>query len=791
MTAPRQVEIGAPLRRIEDHRLLTGRGCFLADVDRPGQAHAVFVRSPHAHARIAGCETAAARAAAGVVAVYTGADVATDGLPGVPVAVLPPTLRGIPPDELDWSPPPYPAIAGERVRYVGEAVALVIAETLEQARDAAELVDASYDSLPAVTESTAAITPAAPRIWDDQAGNVCFHYRTGDDAAVDAAFARATNVVRLALVNNRIVASPMETRGAIAEYDTGRGRYTIHAGTQKPHLLRDDLAANVLGVDRNRVRFVSADVGGGFGARNGLYPEYIAVLWAARRCARPVKWIAERTEAFLADVHGRDNVTEAALALDGDGRFLAMRTSTLINLGAYIAPRAMVPTTNGLPMLTGPYRIEAASAEVRGVFTNTAPTQVYRGAGRPEGAYVLERLVDAAARELALDPIEIRRRNLIGAAEMPWTTPMGSTYDGGDFARTLDKALALADLADFGARREDAARKRRRRGVGIALFVEHLHAKGHKDTAGIALDRNGKATLHVGSCSNGQGHETVFPQIVAARLGLPVNAVRLVQGDTDLIAAGHGTGASRSMTLAGGAVDAAAVGLIEKGRLIAAGLMEAAATNVAFERGQFTVAGTDRSLTLLQVAATAESREGVAPEFAGPFAHSATFTAPADTFPNGCHVCEVEVDPDTGEIEIVKYAAVHDFGRVVNPMLVAGQMHGALAQGLGQALLERIAYDPETGQLISASFADYGLPHADDLPAFAFAAYQASSGDNPLGVKGCGESGCSGAPPALVNAVLDALAMLGVTDLTMPLTPESIWSAIAGANRQETTTGAG
>ncbi|MBI4182364.1 MAG: xanthine dehydrogenase family protein molybdopterin-binding subunit [Proteobacteria bacterium] len=777
-------EIGRAVQRLEDERFLTGRGRYVPDIELPRQARVAFVRSPHAHARVLACDVAKARAAPGVVAAFAGADIAAEGLPGVPVEVPPPTLRRPPPGTPAWAPPHYPALAHERVRYVGEAVALIAAETEAQARDAAELVEVAYQPLPAVTEVAEATAPGAPRVWDEYPGNLCFDYRAGDAGATEAAFARAAKVVRLGLVNNRIVASPLEPRGAIAAYDQASETFTLYTGTQKPHQLRDALAGKVFKVPAERIRLVSPDVGGGFGSRNGLYPEFLALLWAARRCGRALHWIAERTEGFLSDVHGRDNFTEAELALDEDGTFLAVRASTLVNLGAYVAPRAMVPTTNGLQMLCGPYRIAAAAAEVRGVFTHTSPTHVYRGAGRPEGAYVIERLVDAAARALGRDPAELRRRNLIPASALPHTIPMGGTYDGGDFPHVFEAALARADRPGFPARRAAAEARGRLRGMGLAVFVEHLHAKGHEDEAEIAIRADGTAELAVGSCSNGQGHETVFAQIAAARLGLPVAAVRVVQGDTARVRKGHGTGASRSLTLAGGAVVAALDGVIERGRGLAAALLEAAPSDVEFAAGRYRVAGTDRALALAEVAGAAEAGEGAPDGMAGPLAFTADHRAPADTFPCGAHVCEVEVDPGTGTVAVVAYTAVHDFGRLVNPMIVEGQVHGALAQGLGQALLERARYDPETGQLLSASFVDYALPRADDLPAFAFAAGEHSRGANALGVKGCGEAGCSGAPPALVNAVLDALAPLGVTDLAMPLTPFAVFSAIAGAGRR-------
>ena len=778
------VAVGQPLRRIEDDRLLRGTGRYVGDIALPGQLHAAFARSQHAHARIRACDTAAARAAEGVAAVFTGADIAADGLPGVPVEVLPPSLSRLPLEAQTWEPPPWPALAHDRVRHVGDALALVVAENECAAREAAELVTVDYAPLDAVTAPDAAVEAGAPAVWPDHAANTCFRHEAGDHEATEVAFAAAAHVTRLGLVNNRIVAAPLEPRNAVAAFDAASGRFMLYTGTQKPHQLRDALARKVFRMRPEEVRVISPDVGGGFGARNGLYPEFIALLWAARRLERPVKWIAERREGFLSDVHGRDNVTEAALALDAHGRFLAVRASTLVNLGAYVAPRAMVPTANGLQMLTGPYRVGAAYAEVRGVFTNTSPTHVYRGAGRPEGCYVLERLVDRAARETGRDPVALRRRNLIPAAEMPYTTAMGSTYDGGDLTRTLEDALACAGLAGFSARQAAAERRGLRRGIGLALFIEHLHAKGHHDDAEITLSADGRATLTVGSCANGQGHETVFSQLAAAALGLPLDAVRVVQGDTGLVAAGHGTGASQSATLAGGAVATAVEGLIERGREVAAALLEAGTEDVAFERGRYRIAGTDRAVALPEVAAAAERSDGLPAALAGPLRFATTYTAPADTFPNGCHVAEVEVDPETGSVAIARYTAVQDFGRLLNPLVVEGQLHGAIAQGIGQALLERAAYDPATGQMQAASFLDYALPRGDDLPSLDVTLYEGSRGETPLGVKGCGEAGCSGAPPALVNAVLDALAPLGVRDLSMPLTPHAVYAAIKDARQR-------
>jgi carbon-monoxide dehydrogenase large subunit len=772
---------GQPVRRKEDPRLLMGRGRFIADRVIAGECHAVVLRSPHAHARIRALDAGAARAAPGVVAVLTGAELAADGIGGIrsdfDLPFFPPR-DGVP---FPVVHPPFPALAVERVRFVGEAVALVLAETLEAARDATELIEIDYEPLAAVTGAGEAAEADAPQIWRDAPGNVAFTWEAGDRTATDAAFARADRVAEVELVNNRIIMAALETRGAIGEWDDGSERFTLSTASQMPHGIRRQLAV-AFHIQEDRIRVVVGDVGGGFGLKNALYPEYILVLWAARRVGRPVKWISERGEAFLSDYAGRDNASRTEIALDAAGNFLALRVSTLANLGAYLAPKGLLSPTSNMPGLSGSYRTPAIHATVRGVFTNTVPTDVYRGAGRPEALYLLERVVDTASREIGIDPAELRRRNMVTPAEMPFRTPLGLVYDSGDFAKVLDAALEAADWPDFAERRAASARRGLLRGIGLGHYTERV-AGGWSENAEIRLDANGKATAFLGTMSNGQGHETAYAQMVAARFGFDLDEVELVQGDTDRIASGHGTGGSASIPIGGAALDIAMTKLIAQAHRIAAHLLETAEADIDFNEGWFTVAGTDRRVSLKIVAQAAHDPKKLPPGTAPGLADSGFFQPSGPTFPNGCHICEVEIDPETGAFAILRYTAVHDFGRVLNPLLLEGQLHGGVAMGLGQAGFERVVFDPESGQPLAASFMDYGPPRADDLPFFRFIAQETPS-SNPLGVKGCGEAGATAAPPALMNAIADALAPLGISHVDMPATPERLWRLIDAARRQ-------
>jgi carbon-monoxide dehydrogenase large subunit len=771
MPAVTQFGIGQPVRRVEDRRFITGRGCYLDDITRPREAFAYMLRSPHAHARIAALDAAAAAAMPGVAGVFTGADLARDGIGDIPC------VSGVAGAVL----PPRPALAQERVRHVGDTVAMVVADSLAAARDAAEAIAVTYEVLPAVTDTALALDPAAPKVWD--AGNLCFDWSVGDRAAVERAAAGARHRVSLSLVNNRVVVHSMEPRGAIGEYDPGEDAYTLWSSTQGSHFVRNLLAEAVFRVPENRIRVVTRDVGGGFGMKLFLYPEHVLVLWAAKKLGRPVKWVPERGDSFVTDTQGRDNVTRLDLALDDELRVLALAVEITANMGAYLSNFAPeIPTYSGAVMHSGVYRIPAIHVGVKGVFTHTVPVDAYRGAGRPEAAYALERLLDVAARRLGVAPDELRRRNFIAPAAMPYATPLGLTYDSGEFARNMQDALAAADAAGFAARKAASRARGRYRGLGHATYIEQS-GMPPDEFAELRFDPAGTLTILMGTQSSGQGHHTAYAQLAAERLGLPLDKVRVLQGDTHAIAFGRGTGGSRSLPVGGAALAHAADKLIAKGKKIAAHLLEAAEADIAFADGAFAIAGTDRSVSLEAVARAAFA-PGALPEGIEPgFAESGHFTPPAPTFPNGCHVCEVEVDPETGVIDIVRYLVVDDFGTVVNPLLLAGQVHGGVAQGIGQAMLERVVFDPGSGQLLSGSLTDYALPRADDLPPIEFRYNVVPCRTNPLGLKGAGEAGAIGAPPALVNAVVDALAELGIEHIDMPLRPETVWRRIRDARR--------
>jgi aerobic carbon-monoxide dehydrogenase large subunit len=759
----------------------------VADVVIPGELHCAIVRSPHAHAVIRGIATSRALAAPGVAAVLRGADMAADRV-GAMRALW--AIRGV--DGAPMAEPPRWALARERVRHVGEPVAIVIAQTREQALDAAELTAIDYEILPAVVDARAAAAARAPLLHDAAPGNICFRWQRGDEAAVQQALQTAAHVTRLDLINNRLIGAAIEPRAVLAVADATSEKLTLYSSTQVPHHIRRYVAEQ-LGLAEGSIRVVAPDVGGGFGYKGKHYPEETIVAWAARRLRRPVKWVAGRSESFVSDYQGRDHLTRAALALDAQGRFRALHVETIANVGAYVSTfGAAIPSAIYSALLAGVYRTPAIFVQVTGVFTNTLPTDAYRGAGRPEACYVLERLADRAACELAIDRAEIRKRNLIPASAMPYKTPIGPTYDCGDFAKIFARALEMADYPTFAKRRAQARRAHRLRGIGMACYVESsgvapsrfagmLGARtGFFEAATIRVQPDGGIQALLGTHNHGQGHATSLAQILCSRLGVPLAKIDIVEGDTDLVPYGTGTFGSRSIAVGGSALDRAAGKIIAKGKLIAAHLLETSAGDIDFADGSFAVAGTDRRISFAAVAHAANVPHNFPLETLEPgLQETAVYDPPAFAFSNGAHVCEVEIDPATGEARVVAYWGVDDVGTVVNPMIVDGQIQGGIAQGLGQALRERCAYDG-SGQLLSGSLMDYALPRAADLPSIESELDESQPcTHNPLGAKGCGEAGAIAAPPAIVSAVLDALAPLGVTDIDMPLTPEAIWRAIA------------
>jgi len=743
--------IGKPLRRLEDARLLTGQGRFTDDVRPEGAAQVAFLRSPHAHARIARIDVAAARAAPGVVAVYTGADVAADGVGPIPFTHLHKRQDGTP-----IVAPPRMPITADEARFVGDAVAMVVAETREQARDAAELVEVDWEPL----EAVAGVEASAKQ------GNVAAYYHMGDAAGREAAFAAAKHVVRLRVVNQRVVANPLEPRALAAQYDAAGGRYTLWCPTQNVHTVRTQLAT-VFKLKEEQLRILCTDIGGGFGARGYAYPEHAALLWAAKKLGRPLRWLADRSENFLAEVHGRDNVTVAELALDAEHRFTALRIRTLANIGAYISNfGAAVPAMSGARAPTGVYAIPVLDHEVKMLFTNTAPVDAYRGAGRPEIGYLLERLVERAAMELGVDAIELRLKNLVPASKMPYANPAGTTYDCGDFERVLRGALAAADWAGFPARKVAAEARGLRYGRGLACYVEITGSARLTETVRMIASADGKIEVHSGTQAIGQGLWTSYAQVVADQLGIDPLQIRVVQGDSDLLKSGGGAGGSRGLQVGGSAALAGALALIEAGRPLAAQALEASAADLEYACGRYRIAGTDRGIGLAELADRQPERRIVCEH---------TETVKGQTWPNGCHVAEVEVDPETGEVRVARHSAVDDIGRVINPLTAESQVHGGIAQGLGQALFEQSVYD-ESGQLLTGSFMDYAMPRAEQIPDLQTRFDESvPTQQNPLGAKGAGEAGCHGATPAIVNAVIDAL---GVKQLDMPLTPERVWRAL-------------
>jgi carbon-monoxide dehydrogenase large subunit len=771
--------IGQPVRRFEDNRLVTGKGRYQDDITLPRQAYSVFVRSPHAHARILSIDTEAAMAAPGVLAVYTGEDYAADDL-SMPKAMMPRK-------KADGSPmfaPQRPALVIDRVRYVGDPVAMVIAETLMQAKDAAELVAVDYEALPAVTSTAEAAKTDAPRVWDENPDNISHTVQHGNKAATDAAFARAAHVVRQRYVITRVHAQYMEPRGAIGSYDAFEDRYTLYADVNYPHRVRNMLATSVFKVPESRVRVVCNDVGGGFGAKGWQYVEHRLTLWAARKLDRPVKWRCERSEVILADEHGRDNIGDVELALDGNGKFLAVRLHMLANLGAYVgSDRQLLAPFGQIITLTGVYDIPAAHVTIDAVLSNTSPTAPYRGAGRPEACYLMERILEVAARELGIDPIELRQRNLIQSTALPYRAPLGPVYDCGDFAGNMALALQHSDYAGYEARRAASGAAGKLRGIALVNAIEQA-AGPVPEFAEVRFQPGGSAMLLMGTKSHGQGHETSFKQILHQKLGIDPAEVQFIDGDTDRVAFGMGSNGSRSMVAGGSALVLAADQIIEKGKLISAQLMEVGAADVSFADGKFSVAGTDRSLTLKQVAMASFQPARLPKGLAPGLMESATYAPEKPTYPNGCHVCEVEVDPQTGAVQLLAYLVVDDVGTVINPLTLAGQIHGGVAQGVGQILMEQVVYEPGSGQLLTASFMDYAMPRADTMCNIGVKSNPVPTSTNLLGAKGAGEAGVVGALPATMIAILNALAPLGVREMDMPATSDRIWHAIQ-ADRTE------
>jgi carbon-monoxide dehydrogenase large subunit len=783
--------IGASVKRKEDRRLLVGKGNYTDDITLPHQAHAVFVRSMYAHARINAIHTAAAKDAPGVIGVLTGEDVAADGLGGLPCGWLIKNKDGS-----NMVEPPHPALAQGKVRHVGDPVVMVVANTRAEAKAAAALIEIDYEALPAVGLLADAAQPGAPLVWDEAPGNACYDWHIGDPATTDAAFAKAAHVVAIDVTNNRVAPNAMEPRSAIGHYDAASDHYTLYTTSQNPHLIRLLMAAFTLHVPEHKLRVIAPDVGGGFGSKIFHYAEELLTVWASRRLDRPVKWTSDRSEAFQTDAHGRDHISHAELALDANHKFLGLRVRTLANMGAYLSTFASaVPTYLYATLLSGPYDFPAIYAEVKSLFTHTTPIDAYRGAGRPEASYLLERLVDKAARDLKIDPVELRRKNLIRTDQFPYQTQVALQYDIGDYHATLDMALQANDRANFAKRKAESAKRGKLRGWGISTYIEAcgiapsavagaLGARAGLYEAGtVRVHPTGSVTVFTGTHSHGQGHETTFAQLVAEKLGVSTDNVDVVHGDTDRISFGMGTYGSRSMAVGGSAIIKALDKVIDKGKKIAAHLLEASVGDIEFKDGNFRVVGTDRVKAFGEVAFTAYVPHNYPIEHVEPGLEEQAYYDPKNfTFPGGTHLVEVEIDPDTGVCEVVDVTIADDVGVIINPMIVDGQAHGGLAQGIGQALYEEVRYDAE-GQLTNGSYMDYCMPRAADLPNFKVGNHVTACTHNPIGVKGVGECGAIGSPPAVINAVLDALAPLGVTDISMPATPEKIWRAIQDAKR--------
>ncbi|MEQ8604172.1 MAG: xanthine dehydrogenase family protein molybdopterin-binding subunit [Marivibrio sp.] len=779
--------IGASVKRKEDKRFLTGQGNYTHDIDRPNQTYAYILRSPMAHATIKSVGVDAAKGAPGVVAVFTGADMAEIG--GIPCGWGVNNKDGSPMNE-----PKHPVLAEGKVRHVGDPIAVVIAETYEQAKDAAEMIELDLEELPAVIDMEKAISGSGALVHDDAPDNLCYDWELGDEAEVDAEFKNAAHVVSIDVTNNRLIPNAMEPRAAIGEFDKATGEYTLYTTSQNPHVIRLLMGAFVLSLPEHKLRVVAPDVGGGFGSKIYHYAEEAIVTWAAPRVGRPIKWVAERSEAFMSDAHGRDHITHADLALDAEGKFLGLKVYTKANMGAYLSTfSTCVPTYLHATLLAGVYTTPKIYSEVKAIFTNTVPVDAYRGAGRPEATYLLERLVSKAAWELGIDQVEIRRKNFIPKDAFPYQTPVALQYDSGDYEASLDAALKLADYDGFPARKEEAAKRGKLRGIGFSTYVEacgiapsavvgSLGARaGLFESANVRVHPTGSVSIFTGSHSHGQGHETTFAQLVSETLGIPIDNVDIVHGDTNKVAFGMGTYGSRSLAVGGEAIMKALGKVTDKAKKIAAHILEASEADIEFKDGKFTVAGTDKEMAFGEIALAAYVPHNFPHDQLEPGLEEQAFYDPMNfTYPGGCHICEVEIDPDTGVVEVVGMTAVDDVGRVINPMIVEGQIHGGLAQGIGQALLETCVYD-EDGQLVTGSYMDYCMPRADNLPDFKAATTETLCAHNSLGVKGCGEVGAIGSPPSVINAVLDALRDRGVTDISMPATPQKVWQALRAA----------
>jgi len=785
--------IGARVKRTEDQRFLTGRGRYVDDLALARPTYAYFLRSPHAHAKIRSIDTAAAAAMPGVVRIFTGKDTAE--------AKVGSLICGWVVKDKDGNPhkaPGHPPIAVDTVRYVGDTVAMVVAETASQARDAAEAIKVDYQVQPACVDLARALDKGAAQVHPEAPGNLCYDWEIGVKADVEAAFAKAAHVTKLDLVNNRLIPNAMEPRAAAADYDAGTGQYTLWSTSQNPHVLRLILSAFVLGIPEHKLRVVAPDVGGGFGSKIFCYADETLVVWAAPRVGRPIKWTAERNESFQTDAHGRDHVTHAELALDKDGKFLALKVETIANMGSYLSTfSTAVPTYLYATLLAGQYTTPLIYANVKAAFTHTAPVDAYRGAGRPEATFVIESIVSKAAAELKIDPAELRRRNFIPSTAFPYQTPVALQYDSGNYPPIIDEATKVSDYKGFEGRRAEAKSRGKLRGIGFSSYIEACGLApsqvigqlgggvGQWEAAQIRFNPTGNVQVLTGSHSHGQGHETTFAQIVSDKLGVPLEQIEVVHGDTATTPFGMGSYGSRSLAVGGSAIMKAADKIIAKGKKIAAHLLEASVADIAFENGTFKVAGTDKAVPLGQVVFAAYVPHNYPITEVEPGMDENAFYDPANfVYPAGTQVCEVEIDPETGTTEIVSFTAIDDFGNIINPMIVEGQVHGGIVQGVGQALLENAVYDKSSGQLISGSFMDYTMPRADDVPSFKVGYKVTPCPHNPLGVKGCGEAGAIAAPAAVMNAVRDALGPLGVRDVPMPATPLAVWQTIQGAQRK-------
>jgi carbon-monoxide dehydrogenase large subunit len=768
-----QFGIGQPVPRSEDPKLLKGEGRYTDDINLPGQAYAVMVRSRVAHGILRSVDTAEARAMPGVLAIYTAADLKDYGT--FKCVVTFPNRDGTP-----MKLPVWTALATDKVRYVGDAIACVVAETPAQAKDAAEAVMADIEAVPAVTRAKDATAADAPRLYDEIPNNICLDFHFGEAEKVKEAFARAAHVTHVELVNNRLVVCAMEPRSAIASFEAAIGKWTLNVGCQGAFGLRNQIANDILKVPKEKVRVLTGNVGGSFGMKAMAYPEYTCLFHAARALGRPVKWTDERSESFLSDTHGRDHEVVAQLALDAEGHFLAIRVESFGNMGAHLAMVApLMPTMNVTKNMVSLYRTPLIEVSTKCVLTNTVPVAAYRGAGRPEGNYFMERLVEAAARELGIDSVELRRRNHVRPTQFPFASAAKTTYDSGDFTNLLEEALEAADWDGFEQRKAESLARGRLRGRGIGNYLE-VTAPPQKEMGGIRFEVDGTVTIITGTLDYGQGHASPFAQVLTAKLGIPFERIRLLQGDSDELIDGGGTGGSKSIMASGAAILEAGDKVIEKGKQIASAVLEAAVADIEFARGRFTIVGTDRSVGIMELAAQLRSGLRLPPDVPASLDVKHVFDQAPSAFPNGCHIAEVEIDPETGVAEVVKYTMVNDFGVIVNPLLVEGQLHGGVVQGIGQALMERTVYDGE-GQLLSGSYMDYALPRASDAPNFAFLSHPVPAKTNPLGAKGCGEAGCAGSLPSVMNAVIDALADLGIHHIDMPATPHRIWQAIQGA----------